>query len=128
MEGIKNHFIWSLQAMAVQSEEQVASNAPFLELPFEIVDDYDIWSMSYQKHYAKSLDPEVSRAIDELREMANSLSDDIYQNSNLESMQQPEWEPLREKAKTILYTLSCPVEPPPLTVKGWWIFKTWNRP
>jgi len=128
MEGIKNHFIWSLQAMAVQAEEQVASSAPFVELAFEIIDDYDIWSMSFQKYFSNRLDPAVSRKIDELREMANSLSDDVYQSTNLKSMQQPEWDPLREKAKTILKSLSLPVEPPPQTIKGWWIFKSWNRP
>jgi len=128
MEGIKNQFIWSLQAMAVRAEEQVASNAPFVELPFEIIDDYDIWSTSYQKHFPNSLNPEVSREIDKLREMANSISDDVVKDTNLESMQQPEWEPLREKARVILKTLSLPIEPPPQTVKGWWIFKSWNRP
>ena len=109
-------------------EEQVACNPPFVDLPFELLDDFDTWSESYQRHFKSSLNAGISREIDELRELANSLENCELEGTNLSSMKNPKWDPIRTKAYSILEKLSWPIEPPPQTVKGWWIYTTWSRP
>ena len=109
--GIEKQFKDSLQAIAVSAEEQVAVTEPG-DVPEEIIDDYLLWAKSYKDNFSDILNPDIIEDIAELEFMLNKLPESVFKDTNLESMNQPEWQFLREKAKSILDKLNWPIESP----------------
>ena len=113
--GIKKQFKDSLQVLAISAKEQVAVTEPG-DVPEEIIDDYLLWAESYRNNFSDTLSSDIFKAITELEFMVNKLPESVFKETNLESMNQPEWQFLREKAKLLLDKLNWPIEPPPAYV------------
>ena len=114
--GIKKQFKDSLQALAISAEDQVAVTEPG-DVPEEIIDDYLLWADSYRNNLSDTLNPEIAKEILELEFLVNKLPESVFKDTNLESMNQPEWQFLRDKAKSILDKLNWPIESPPSYTK-----------
>jgi hypothetical protein len=109
--GIEKQFKDSLQALAISAEEQVAVTEPG-DVPEEIIDDYLLWAESYRNNFRDTLNPEIEKEIIELEYLVNKLPESVFKETNLESMNQPEWQFLRDKAKLLLDKLNWPIESP----------------
>lgn len=112
MQGIEKQFKEALQALAVSPEDQVKFTEPG-DVPEEIIDDYLLWANSYKNHFNAKLDANIVHEITELEKLVDTLPETVFRDTNIDSMKQPEWQPLRVKAKLLLKKLNWPDEPPP---------------
>ncbi|WDD99289.1 hypothetical protein [Thalassomonas actiniarum] len=110
--GIQKQFREALQALAVSPELQVEFTGP-CDVPVEIIEDYLLWCGSYKNYFKDELSNQIVEEITDLGYWVDKMPDTVFRDTNIESMQQPEWEPLRAKAKELLLKLNWPIEPPP---------------
>lgn len=115
-EGIKKLFRDALCALAASAEEQVRFTEP-ADVPFEIMDDYIAWVEPFINHFKNELDSEAVKAILILQENVDSLPESVFCETNILSMQQPEWDPIREYAQYVLALLGWPNIPPEPFIK-----------
>ena len=121
-DGIKKLFRDALCALAASSEEQVRVTEP-ADVPFEIMDDYLAWAEPFITNFENELSSSVKQAILALRESVEALPESVFCETNILSMQQQEWVPIREHAKSVLLQLGWPNIPPePYINKGKGIF------
>jgi len=121
-EGIKKLFRDALCALAASSGEQVRVTEP-ADVPFEIMDDYLAWAEPFITNFENELSSSVKQAILALREGVEALPESVFCETNILSMQQPKWVPIREHAKSVLLQLGWPNVPPePYINKGKGIF------
>ena len=121
--GIENLFKDALRSLAITPEEQVRVTEPG-DVPLELIEDYLTWSVSFVIHFKSELETHVISAIMELREAVDCLPESVFCETNLSSMQQPEWQPIRERAKKVLILLGWPcVAPEPFTSEGNGVFR-----
>ena len=117
MDDIKHNFKEALQVMAAAPTDQVRCTEPG-GISEKIWDDFMLWTNYFRQQFSSNLDDKIVTVLDELIHMTDSISNLAFKETNIESMQQPEWEPLRTKSKELLQLLDWPVEIPASYVKG----------
>jgi len=120
--GIQKLFMDSLQALAIDADLQLKCTEPG-DVPEEISEDYLTWAESYISYFSNELS---SVQVDDIRKlycMVMQLPDSAFCDTNLESMDRPEWELLRVKAKELLSLLGWALKAPPEYInKGHGVF------
>lgn len=110
-KGIEKLFRDALLSLAIGAEEQVRVTEPG-DVPVELIEDYLTWSESFVMHFESELDVDVTAAIMAFREVVDGLPETVFCETNLASMQQSEWQPIREHAQQVLKLLGWPCESP----------------
>lgn len=105
LQNIEVNFISALRGLAKDAQAQIKHIGQSFDVPFELVDDYITWAESYQRHCSEKLTPVLEKAISDLVSEVEALPESAFQKTNLLSMQQPEWEPLRKQAEALLHKL-----------------------
>jgi len=109
--GIEKQFKEALQALAIDAHSQVECTSPG-DVPIELCEDYLLWNESYVKLFSNEISPKAIELIQELKVLVDDLPEIAFQDTNLDSVLRPEWEPLRVKAVQVLALLNWPVESP----------------
>ncbi|KJY78283.1 hypothetical protein [Vibrio nigripulchritudo] len=109
--GIEKQFKEALQALAIDAHSQVECTSPG-DVPIELCEDYLLWNESYIELFSNEISPKAVDLIKELKALVDDLPDSAFQDTNLESMLRPKWEPLRVKAAQVLALLNWSVESP----------------
>lgn len=115
--GIEKLFKEAVQVLAAPAEQQVAVTVPG-DVPAEVAEDYASWFAPYLLHFTDDLTQEASTCMHELNTLVSTLPDTAFQETNIASMQQPVWQPLRVKAQELLTLMNWPNELPKPFEKG----------
>jgi len=109
--SIEDNFREALQVLAITPEQQVECTIPG-DVPVDIMEDFLHWGNAYSLSDPEVINPDLKADIEEITKMLHNLPDSVFCIDNLQSMQQPHWEPLRIKAKLLLQKLDWPLEQP----------------
>ena len=92
MQGIENNFKDALQVLAANAVDQVRCTEPG-DVPEEVVDDFLLWGRLYRQQFNADLSERVKEKLDELLTLVDGIPESAFRETNLLSMQQPQWQP-----------------------------------
>ena len=110
--NVQRVFKEALQALSISAEAQVQCTEPG-DVPEELINDYHFIYDTFLNRFQETLSPATVEHIKELDKALDALPDSVFQETNLLSMQQPEWESIRAKAQRTLKALDWAIEAPP---------------
>ena len=111
LQGIERQFRDALLVLAANADDQVRCTEPG-DVPEEVVDDFLLWGRSYRQQFNAHLSEQVKEKLDELLSLVDCIPDSAFRETNLLSMQQPEWQPLRDEAIVLLKLLNWQIQVP----------------
>jgi len=111
LQGIERQFRDALLVLAANADDQVRCTEPG-DVPEEVVDDFLLWGRLYRQQFNAHLSEQAKEKLDELLGMVDDIPDSAFQETNLLSMQQPQWQPLRDEGIVLLKLLNWKVEIP----------------
>ena len=117
-DGVRDQFLWSLQALACDADAQLSLFPDFVCKADELAHDYGHWSEFVRSRFAGEFSgaqlailQQIDDRLDAMGNGGTEFEEELWSENALRM--RPQWEELRTLARLALAKLGWPTETPP---------------